>query len=68
MDAIAGTPQVLAEGQGGLMDVAVDPDHAENGWVYLAFSHALPAEADKPRPAMTKIVRGKVADAKWTCE
>ncbi|MCC6796966.1 MAG: PQQ-dependent sugar dehydrogenase [Candidatus Hydrogenedentes bacterium] len=67
-NAIAGTPEVLAEGQGGLMDVAVDPGYAKNGWVYLAFSHALPAEAGSPRPAMTKIVRGKIADDKWTDE
>lgn len=67
-NAIVGTPEVLAEGQGGLMDVAVDPDFAKNGWVYLAYSHALPADAGKPLPAMTKIVRGKIAEGKWTDE
>ena len=38
---IAGTPRVLSEGQGGLLDVAVDPNYAQEGWVYLAYSHAL---------------------------
>ncbi|NUM55616.1 MAG: PQQ-dependent sugar dehydrogenase [Candidatus Hydrogenedentes bacterium] len=65
---VNGTPEVLPEGQGGLMDVAVDPDYAENAWVYLAFSHALPEQEDKPALAMTKIVRGKIANGAWTDE
>lgn len=35
---VAGTPQVVADGQGGLLDVALDPDFASNGTVYLTFS------------------------------
>ena len=65
---VTGTPEVLAEGQGGLMDVAVDPHFAANGWTYLAFSHALPAKGADPRLAMTKLVRGKIADGKWANE
>ena len=38
---VEGTPEVLNEGQGGLMDVAVDPKYGENGFIYLAYSHAL---------------------------
>ena len=30
-EAVAGTPEVLHEGQGGLMDVNIDPAYAENG-------------------------------------
>jgi len=30
---VVGTPKVLSEGQGGLMDVAVDPNYVENGWL-----------------------------------
>ena len=69
-EAIKNTPKVLNEGQGGLMDVAIDPDYKDNGWVYLAFSHVL----DKPlagqdRPgAMTKIVRGKIKENTWVEE
>ena len=66
-EPVAGTPTVLAEGQGGLMDVAVDPDYAENGWIYLAYSHALEGGEDTRRPpAMTRIVRGHVSDNTWT--
>ena len=35
---IAGVPDVDPRGQGGLLDVALDPDFAENGLVYFSFS------------------------------
>lgn len=54
---IQGVPQVLANGQGGMMEVAVHPQYAQNGWVYLGFSD--PAK-DNPRASMTKLVRGKL--------
>jgi glucose/arabinose dehydrogenase len=38
---IAGTPQVLAMGQGGLLDVALHPRFAENRFVYLTYSKAV---------------------------
>jgi len=65
-EAVRNTPEVLHEGQGGLLDVAVDPDYSQNGWIYLAYSHALSnvAGAERP-PAMTRIVRGKIRDNAW---
>ena len=54
---IKGIPTSVDKGQGGLLDVATDPDYAENGWVYLSFTHA---DEDKPKTLMTKIVRGKI--------
>ena len=35
---IAGVPEVTALGQGGLLDVALDPAYAENNLVYLSYS------------------------------
>lgn len=35
---VGGTPTVFAQGQGGLMDVALDPDFAQNRFVYLSFA------------------------------
>ncbi|MFN3371820.1 MAG: PQQ-dependent sugar dehydrogenase [Sphingomonadaceae bacterium] len=35
---VAGVPKVAAVGQGGLLDVALHPDFARNGLVYLAHS------------------------------
>jgi len=37
-DGVSGVPAVLAEGQGGLLDVAVDPDFGTNRRIYLTFS------------------------------
>ena len=37
---LKGTPKVWARGQGGLLDVAIDPNFAENRWVYLSFAEA----------------------------
>jgi len=65
-DPIAGTPEVFAVGQGGLLDVAIDPDYADNGWVYLAYSHTPEPGDGRNRPAMTRIVRGKILDHAWT--
>ena len=78
-EPVAGTPEVLHEGQGGLLDVTVDPDYAENGWIYLSYSHVLPQEEDaaaaadttqaedneERSPAMTRIVRGRLQDNTW---
>ena len=64
-DPIKGIPRVLNEGQGGLLDVAVDPDYKKNGWVYLAYSHALPSKGEKKPVAMTRIVRGRVRSNSW---
>ncbi|WP_129713600.1 PQQ-dependent sugar dehydrogenase [Pedobacter sp. SYP-B3415] len=35
---VSGVPEVLNRGQGGLMDVAVDPAFASNGFIYLSYS------------------------------
>ena len=37
-EPIKGIPEVCVCGQGGLLDVQVHPDYANNGWVYLAYS------------------------------
>ncbi|HEX8060547.1 MAG TPA: PQQ-dependent sugar dehydrogenase, partial [Cyclobacteriaceae bacterium] len=53
---------------GGMMDLALDPDYATNGWVYIAFSHNPENSTDKQTPGMTKVVRGKVNGHQWTNE
>lgn len=35
---IGGVPAVAAVGQGGLLDVALHPDFALNGWIYLSYA------------------------------
>ncbi len=36
--AIGGVPAVVDRGQGGLLDIALHPQYAENGWLYLSYS------------------------------
>jgi aldose sugar dehydrogenase len=51
---IAGVPAVFAQNQGGLMDVSLHPNFAENRWVYLTYSHGEP-QANKTRVARAKL-------------
>ncbi|WP_298196999.1 PQQ-dependent sugar dehydrogenase [Novosphingobium sp.] len=73
-DPVAGTPAVWARQDGGLMDVAVDPDFRRNGWIYLSLAELKPgypippAPDPKPgerppnHPSMTVILRGRIND------
>ena len=56
-DAIEGTPTVFAQGQGGLLDVAVDPNFAENRRIYL--SYAKPGDG---ATATTALGRGTLTE------
>ncbi|HEY8354007.1 MAG TPA: PQQ-dependent sugar dehydrogenase [Methylophilaceae bacterium] len=37
-ESIRGVPPVIDRGQGGLLDIALHPDHARNGWLYLSYA------------------------------
>ena len=39
-EPVAGTPKVLASGQGGLLDIVLHPQFASNGLIYLSYSAA----------------------------
>lgn len=60
---IAGTPEVWASRQGGLLDVGLHPDYAENGWVYLSFAQR--SGGRMAAKGMTAIVRGRIVDGAW---
>lgn len=53
---IAGLPRVTAEGQGGLLDVAIHPDFEQNHWVYLSYA------ASGAGGVGTEVARGKLND------
>jgi aldose sugar dehydrogenase len=53
---LAGTPEVVYQSQGGLLDVALDPDFSENSLVYLSFSEAGEGGSS------TALGRGRLAD------
>ena len=55
-DPIKGVPEVAASGQGGLLDVALDPDFKTNSLVYLSYSE--PGDGG----AGTAVARGKLSD------
>lgn len=44
-EPVGGVPPVVARGQGGLLDVAVDPAFADNRTIYLSFSEGGPGGA-----------------------
>jgi len=64
-EPVEGTPPVRARGQGGLMEVALHPDFAENGWIYLGYSDPLERDGNE---SMTKVVRGRIIDDQWLDE
>lgn len=55
-DAVQGLPEVLALGQGGLMDVSPHPDFAKNRWLYL--THAVGTREEN----RTRVSRGRFED------
>lgn len=55
-DPVAGVPEVLAFGQGGLMDVSPHPDFAKNRLVYL--THAVGTREGN----RTRVSRGRLED------
>ena len=54
-EPVAGLPEVWDDGQGGLLDVALHPDFAENGLVYLSYS-----SPDDDDDAATAVARGRL--------
>jgi glucose/arabinose dehydrogenase len=58
---IAGVPEVFAVGQGGLMDVAIDPNFAENRLIYLTYAHGTEAE-NRTRVARARLENDRLND------
>jgi glucose/arabinose dehydrogenase len=58
-EPLAGVPQVLARGQGGLLDVALDARFADTRLVYLAY-----AEPGEGGTAGTAVARGRLGDGR----
>lgn len=52
--AIEGLPEVVERGQGGLFDVVLHPQFAQNGWIYWAYN------APGPGGWGTALARGKL--------
>lgn len=52
---VSGMPAVIEHGQGGLLDVALHPDHARNGWIYWSYNAGTAGNYG------TELARGKLA-------
>jgi glucose/arabinose dehydrogenase len=58
-EPLGGVPAVQAVSQGGLLDVAIDPDFAQNQLVYLSFS-----EPGEGGVSGTSVARGRLANGR----
>ena len=58
-EPLAGVPRVQARGQGGLLDVALDPRFADNRLVYLSY-----AEPGAGGTAGTAVARGRLGEGR----
>lgn len=60
---ITGLPTLVYKGQGGLLEVALHPDYAKNGWIYISYSS--PKAANEPGDeggSNTALMRAKLKD------
>ncbi len=64
---IEGLPRVYDTGRalGGMMDIALDPEYQQNGWIYLAYVHTDEDLQARSSRAMTRIIRGEIEDHQW---
>jgi glucose/arabinose dehydrogenase len=59
---IKNVPKVYSRGQGGLLDIALHPNYAKNGWIYITYS----SEDGEGNGAHTKLIRAKIIDGSLT--
>ncbi len=62
---ITGTPKVWQNGQGGMLEVALHPDYATNGWIYLGYSENIGAKEEGKDAGITAVVRGRIRNDRW---
>jgi len=61
-DPVPGVPEVLAQGQGGLLDVVPHPDFATNRLLYISYSKPI----SDGESATTAIIRGRFENDRLT--
>jgi glucose/arabinose dehydrogenase len=61
-EPIDGVPVVAAIGQGGLLDVAIDPDFSDNGVVYLSYAEPGKGEENGTAVARARLANDRLAD------
>jgi glucose/arabinose dehydrogenase len=63
-EPLAGVPAVHAEGQGGLLDVILDPRFAENSTIYLSYAEPRPDGTNGTAVARARLDGARLADLK----
>ena len=53
---VSNSPTVYNRGQGGLLDVVLHPDYANNGWIYISYA----SEEGDDKGGNTAIIRAKL--------
>lgn len=61
LEPVRGLPPIHTAGQGGLMDVAVDPDFARTGLIFLTFLHG-DERANNVRLISARLAEGALED------
>ena len=59
---VEGVPQVYVRGQGGFLDVALDPNYDNNGWIYFTYS----SSEGEGEGGNTSLIRAKLENGKLT--
>lgn len=57
---VEGVPKVAPEGQGGLLEVVVDPQFTQNRWIYLSYA------ANRGNQTWLEVTRGKLTGNRLT--
>lgn len=57
---VSGAPEVFAEGQAGMLDVAVNSDYADTGWIYFTYVKNRSGEG------VTVLARARLRDKQLT--
>lgn len=58
LQRISGVPEVLARGQGGLLDIELHPNYEQNGWLYLSYSK--PRREGGQTTSTTAVMRARL--------
>ena len=59
---IKNLPKIYSRGQGGLLDIALHPNYAKNGWIYMTFA----SDEGEGTGGNTKLIRAKLLDGSLT--
>ncbi|OIQ29690.1 MAG: hypothetical protein BM564_05630 [Bacteroidetes bacterium MedPE-SWsnd-G2] len=55
---VSGLPEIYVRGQGGLMDIIIDPNYKSNGWLYFSYASAKGSGSGGNTAVMRAKLRG----------